>query len=47
MSNADLLHWMLRHSQVEILVDAGHVPMVEAPERVANLCRPFLARVAA
>ena len=47
VSNAALLHRTLRHSQLEILDNVGHVPMVEAPERVADLCRQFLGRVAA
>ena len=47
VSNAALLHRTLRDSQVEILDDVGHVPMVEAPQRVADLCRQFLDRVSA
>ena len=46
VSNAALLHRTLRDSEVEILDDVGHVPMVEAPQRVAELCRRFLDRVA-
>ena len=47
VSNAALLHRTLRDSQLEILDDVGHVPMVEAPQRVADLCRQFLGRIAA
>lgn len=47
VSNAALLHRTLRDSQLEILDDVGHVPMVEAPQRVADLCGQFLGRVSA
>ena len=47
VSNAALLNRTLRDSQLEILDGVGHVPMVEAPQRVADLCRQFLERVAA
>ena len=37
--------WQLRlpHAEVTMLPDAGHVPMVDAPEAVADALRAFLA----
>lgn len=42
VANANHLHQKLAHSQLVLLDDIGHCPMVEAPKPVARLCEQFL-----
>lgn len=43
VSNGEKLHRLLKSSQLAIMDDIGHVPMVEAPEKTAAVCRSFLS----
>ncbi len=36
VATAEILHTLLPHSELMILPDAGHLPMIEQPERCAN-----------
>ena len=47
VDDAELLHRRLAHSRKVVLDGIGHVPMVEAPKRVAALCSAFAADVMA
>jgi len=46
VDNAELLHQRLANSRKIVMEGVGHVPMVEAPKRVAAACSSFFADVA-
>lgn len=46
VDNAEFVHRRLANSRKIVLEGIGHVPMVEAPKRVAAACRSFFAALA-
>lgn len=46
VANAQPLQLALAGSEVQILDGVGHIPMVEAPQALANLCQRFLSAAA-
>ena len=47
VDNAQMLHQRLANSRKIVMEGVGHVPMVEAPKKVADACNAFFATLSA